>query len=316
MKYAELIIRKYSDDVYMVECGYHKHMITVKNCDVMNTLMLFSVLAFNKFIVRYPVDVTFWQQFLLFIKEQKGIIKDIKFDVDIFVDFCANKKNDERLFYSGGKDSTYSHWSKPNVKLIQYCVQVYKAPEIIGVETISTNFDNELYHLDKRMVDILKLELYLPIISPYQTTYLGIEKEIWGDGRGMLGYDILGWVRILERWGNVRLDSLVKKMYSYEILSTLHSVSIPFERCQSTDRGNENDFCYLCEKCFTYYIQGCNLKKHGFDATDWERVHTNMGQDISNIVEHIKTQHKKHKEFLTMDKANYFITMWRQFNEG
>ena len=312
-KYVELKFQKYKDEMYMVECGYHKHMIYVDNCDVLNTLMLFSVLAFNKFVVKFPVDVGFWKQFIKFLGCERGIIKDIKFESPIFLDFCANKKNEERLFYSGGKDSTWTHYSKPEIKLIQYRVQVYKAPEIIGVETMSSNFDNELYHLDKRNMDTLKLEMYLPIISPYQTTWMGIEREIWEDGKGMLGYDLPWWRDILLRCGNVKLLSGVDSMYSYQILESLKNLDILFEHCQATDRENSNEFCYICEKCFTNYIQGCNLEEHGFDSEKWEERHKAMGQDISDLSFHVMQRFKEKREFLTKEKKDYFIKMIKQF---
>jgi len=53
MKLPKLNFIKHNNNVYFVECGYNKHFIYVENCDVLNTLILFSVMVFDNFYIDF-----------------------------------------------------------------------------------------------------------------------------------------------------------------------------------------------------------------------------------------------------------------------
>ncbi len=318
MKLPELKFIKHNDNVYFVECGYHKHFIYMENCDVLNTLILFSVMAFDNFYIHFACDDEFWREWISFYCSSQGIEKNIEFrNTDVKP---IDKLNDKVLFYSGGKDSYVSRILLPNIKIMQYKVQVYKVPIEKSAEIICTNFDNELFHSRKYARAHLKLELYLPIISPYRTNYLGIEKEIWYDGvralGGMsdLGYNLVVYSLLLKKYG-MTFDSPVKEYYSKDLLKRIKFLELDnnFIKCNSSDAGKENKFCLDCEKCLTYYIQGCNMKEHSFDRKAWEEQFVGK-YDISDFEKYL------YYRFIEKDKGDrnkfdYFLDMWRTFNE-
>lgn len=250
--------------VYFVKKGYSKHYLYFDGLDIRNTILFFSLFMFNDVEIEMDCDIDFWKEWLDFFQQETGVRRNIKFTGQQSNIILDKKDHFDVLWYSGGKDSVYARAMRPDLRLIQFIAQVYGVKEVSTAKKVSGNFDNEIFHCRIGLRKWLKTELFFPLISPYQNNYFGYEKEVWENSKLMCNYDLKKYQKIFANHGLI-LDSPSKETYSGDIMKHLFENNLDVVKCDSTDYGKEDVYCYGCQKCITAYAMGCHLDTHGFD---------------------------------------------------
>ncbi len=260
----ELKIKYLKYDCWAVHIGDAKRLLLLKNCDVINSCIAFSIIRYNNFNISLECDVVFWKRWIDFYSEISGIKKNISFKNSSQKAVFSNKQIGEHLFYSSGKDSYLSFEMRPSL---------FRTFLIDGGETFVPDIGFHSTFMHTNVFDILvneletsegfakvgaKYELLLPLMSRYNTIYLGLEKENWSNSFSDIGFNVSDYAEILSE-GHIYLDSIVKDYNSLDILKKLKGK--PFLKCNTS----VEDFCYLCYKCLVAYYFGANMDNANFD---------------------------------------------------
>jgi len=264
--------------VFFVNNGYRKHYLYFDNADSLNGVILFCVVMFNDIEINWNCDTEFWKEWLDYYCTYSGQKKKITFVGDrIPIEESKAYNFGGAVMFSGGKDSALALNLKHNsVALIFDAQHYYYDVSYISnaehpIEYFTSSIDNEMYHCNKHLRGLLHLELILPIINRYKRTYMGIEKEVWFNDKTPMLYNMPKYRELLMRY-DLDFDSPVKHLDSREILKKLTDNEIKFVKCNRPG----DDFCYHCEKCFTYFLMGCNKPEHGFDRTKFLTEHPKL----------------------------------------
>lgn len=300
----DLKVIHFRDDVVFVEKGYEKEFLYLHKCDEINTIILFSVLRFNRFNIPFDCDIHFWRIWIDWFSESTNIKKQITFTgKQNSISRC--KYTGKSLLYSGGKDSRFAEIqladaiSDGKIKKVTYIAQAYRPSFYDSSEFsrvvikwpphvyFSCNLDNIIWHQFPELRKYLKLEVLFPIMSVDSNVLINIEKEIWDAPEAMLFFNIRNYYDILAEFG-LNVKSPIKDFDSYEILKYLKSGNFEFEKCNANyNEGKE--FCYDCEKCFTYLLLGCDLETCGFDRKKYLEKHIPHALGYDDIAERIKS---------------------------
>lgn len=294
--------------VYFVKKGYSKHYLYFDGLDVRNTILFFSLFMFNDVEIDMDCDLNFWKDWRDYFQEETMVRRNVKF-TGKYVSIREDKSTHfDVLWYSGGKDSAYARAMRPDLKLIQFIAQVYGIKEVSSSKKISGNFDNEIFHCRLNLRKWLKTELFFPLISPYQNNYFGYEKEVWENSKIMCNYD-LPLYQMLFREYNMIYDSPSKETESGDIIKYLFSNGIDIVKCDSTDYGKDDIYCYGCQKCITAYAMGCNLEEHGFDRSKMYAKMVNRSKPIFKDYVKWYCEYNGYPELL-----DYFIKIAEEHN--
>lgn len=297
-----VIVEKYNKNVFFLEFGNRTHYLYMNNVDFINTLVLFSVLMFDDAELRFNCDINFWQEWIDYYSAEKKVKKNIKFVGDNVPIMKLDATS--TILYSGGKDSEYTRLLYPHYDLLQFRAQVYRVMFNQSAFKMSSNFDNEIFYSRPSIRSHVKLEIILPIISPFNSLVLGIEKEIWDYSKLVYGYNYPEYVALLQKH-NIFVTSEVNRFYSNEILKDLKSLDATFVKCGdflTKDRIfipevlKNNDFCYNCHKCFIYYFMGCNKEIHNFDREKFEKIREEKGNPIHDVKDFLSFYLKSNKD--------------------
>lgn len=303
---------------YSVSVGYEKYFIYLENCDVVNSLIFFAVTMFDEFEVDFSCDRFFWKDYISLYEKELGKKKNIIFtgEHQSYIPFRNKSKHLTSLFFSGGLDSTLSLYLLEDVKekvCLQFMSQAYPTNYIEGNKKVSTNIDDIIFHRFKgtRAQKMHKLEIMLPIINPYKERrlILGIEKDIWENGKELLDIDLRAWFDLFEKHGSI-VSSVLKDKSVLEVVMALDKLVkqdiIKKENIIFCGNLDHDTFCYECEKCLMLFIYGAGGLL-GYDESKFVLVMADIG--VTSIRDVIIKTWGKYGKHPSENRHSFFIKL-------
>lgn len=272
-----------------------------KNADFFNSIIFFAIQFYNNFSVGYGVDKEFWSAFLDFFNFSFGTNKKVKFE-DNGIKISEDKKEGTRILYSKGKDS---HYLKKSISA--KTIQLYSgiSCEKWADEIIMTNIDDLIWAKSSGIPKRYKLEMFLPIISPYIEHFIGVEKELWDNSTHVFGFSLKKYYELLNDYDLIVSSPILNK-YSIDIVRELYKKGehSKYYKCNKTN-SKDTEYCYLCTKCMILYFSGAD-EDIGFNRKKIEKFFgTKRPMDVL----------KKLKE-RNLAQVNKFEVIYKQLYEN